>query len=119
MKRFALLLAFALVVAPAMAADLPPGHPAVGGGKGSPGEVQTTQKGAVVSAIDVPQYTYIEVKQGDKTVWLASTTVKVRKGDVVRFDNGMTMTDFHSNTLNRTFPSIQFVSKVVVTNEKP
>ena len=42
----------------------------------------------------------------------------VKKGDVIRFDNGMAMTNFHSKTLNRTFPSVLFVNSVVVTKEK-
>jgi hypothetical protein len=121
MKPSALLIVLAFVAGPAMAADLPPGHPSVDTtkGGGAPTNVQSLQKGTVLSAIDVPQYTYLEVKQGNKTLWLAASTVKAKKGDVIRFDEGMTMTNFHSKTLNRTFPSIQFVSKVMVTNEKP
>jgi hypothetical protein len=120
MKLSALLVTLALAAAAAQAADLPPGHPSMGASKGgAAADVATTQKGTVVSTIDVPQYTYLEVSQGAKTIWLAASTVKAKKGDVVRFDEGMTMTGFHSKTLNRTFPSIQFVNKVVVTNEKP
>jgi hypothetical protein len=44
--------------------------------------------------------------------------VAAKKGDVVRFDDGMPMTNFHSKTLNRTFPSVLFVNRVVITNEK-
>ena len=74
--------------------------------------------GKVLSFIDVPSYTYIEVQLGKKAVWLAATTVKVKKGDVIRFDRGMEMTNFTSSSLKRTFPHILFVSRVVVTSAK-
>ncbi|MEK7361265.1 MAG: hypothetical protein AAB133_04205 [Pseudomonadota bacterium] len=64
------------------------------------------------------QYTYLEVTQNKKNLWLAASTVAVKKGDVIRFDDGMAMANFHSKSLNRTFPSITFVSRVVVTQEK-
>jgi hypothetical protein len=72
----------------------------------------------VLSTIDAAQYTYLEVTQNKKTLGLAAATVAAKKGDVVRFDDGMVMTNFHSKTLNRTFPSVTFVNRVVITNEK-
>ncbi len=76
------------------------------------------QKGEVVSTIDVPQYTYIEVKQDNKTFWLAAPATAVKKGDMIQFDNGAVMTNFNSKSLNRVFPTIIFVSRVVITNGK-
>ncbi len=76
------------------------------------------QQGAVLTTINVPQYTYIEVLQGKKTCWLASTTSAVKKGDTIRFDQGMTMTNFYSKRLKRTFPSIAFVEKMEVGHAK-
>ena len=84
--------------------------------KGAP-EAQLPQKAKVLSSIDAAQYTYIEVTQNKKTLWLAGTTVKVKKGDVIRFDDGMVMTNFESKTLKRTFPAVTFVSQVVVSKE--
>lgn len=116
-KFFALTVLFASVAA---AQQLPPGHPSTdkgGMGKGAP-EVKLTQKGKVLSTISAPPYVYIEVKQNNKTQWLAANALPAKKDDVIRFDNGMVMTNFHSRTLNRTFPSVIFVSRVVITNEK-
>jgi hypothetical protein len=135
MKLSAFLLAAAVVSAPAIAAapapELPAGHPPVSQlpaghpaiemtkqGKGAAPEIPLQQKARVLSATNVPQYTYIEVTQNKKAVWLAASTVAVKKGDVIRFDDGMVMTNFHSKSLNRTFPSITFVNRVVVTQEK-
>lgn len=137
MKSLPILLALAVFSAPALGAAPAPVNPhgdmqkpAAGApgaanphagmhksGEGAP-EAPLPQKAKVLSTIDVPQYTYLEVALNNKPVWLAAGTVAVKKGDVVRFDNGMEMRNFQSKTLNRTFPSIIFVSRVVVTNEK-
>jgi hypothetical protein len=102
---------------------LPPGHPSINpsnGAMSSSGrtDVELTQKATVISAIDVPQFTYLEVKQGSQTRWLAASTIAVKKGDVIQFDNGATMENFNSKTLNRTFTSITFVNRVAVVQGK-
>jgi hypothetical protein len=104
---------------PQSSTALPPGHPAINpaGSAMSPSDrtdVMLTQKATVISSQDVPQFTYLEVKQGDQTRWLAASTITVKKGDVIQFDNGSTMLNFNSKTLNRTFPSITFVNRVVI-----
>jgi hypothetical protein len=106
------------VVPSSSSAPLPPGHPAINpAGAMSPSSgAELTQKATVISSQDVPQFTYLEVKQGDQTRWLAASTIAVKKGDVIQFDNGSTMTNFTSKTLNRTFPSITFVNRVTVVN---
>lgn len=120
MKLFPVLLALAFFSASIAAQSLPSGHPSVGAkteGKGGP-EAQLPQKAKVLSTIDAAPYTYLEVSQNKKTLWLAATAVPAKKGDVIRFDDGMPMTNFHSKTLNRTFPSVLFVNRVVITKEK-
>ena len=120
MKTLPVLLALTVFSGLALAQPLPPGHPSVDTakeGKAVP-EAQLPQKAKVLSTIDAAPYTYIEVTQNKKTLWLAANAVAAKKGDVIRFDDGMTMTNFHSKTLNRTFPSVLFVSRVVITKEK-
>jgi len=105
---------------PPTAQALPAGHPPTATkseGKGGP-EAQLPQKAKVLSTIDAAPYTYLEVTQNKKTLWLAANAVSAKKGDVIRFDDGMVMTNFHSKTLNRTFPAVTFVSQVVITKEK-
>ena len=120
MKSLPILLALAVFSSLAFAQPLPAGHPPMATkseGKGVP-DAQLPQKAKVLSSIDAAGYTYLEVTQNKKTLWLAGTKVAVKKGDVIRFDDGMVMTNFNSKTLNRTFPSVTFVNRVVVTNEK-
>ena len=120
MKSFSFLLVLAVVSTVVVAQPLPAGHPPMATkseGKGAPA-AQLPQKAKVLSTIDAAPYTYLEVMQNKKTLWLAANAVPAKKGDVIRFDDGMVMTNFHSKTLNRTFPSVLFVNRLVVTNEK-
>lgn len=120
MKSRFVLLVLTVFSASTIAADaLPANHPALdtkepgGGAPAAP----LPQKGKVLSVIDVPQYTYLEVLQNQKTFWIAGPTVAAKTGDLIRFNDGMVMGNFHSKILNRDFPSISFVSQVVVTKE--
>lgn len=115
MKALSILLALALSTAVFAAEPMTPVNPHAGMGMhGS----MLTQSGKVLSTIEVPSYTYVELSQGKKTMWLAAATVAVKKGDVVRFDDGMVMNNFYSKTLKRSFPSIVFVNGLVVDKGK-
>jgi hypothetical protein len=115
MKTLSIL--FALVLSsPALAAE--PGKPTNPHGDMGMNSAALTQSGKVLSTIDVPTYTYVEVSQGKQTLWLATLTTSVKKGDTIRFDEGMVMENFHSKGLKRTFPKIVFVNKLVVDNKK-
>jgi hypothetical protein len=102
---------------------LPPGHPPINTNdqamtSSDTSDVVQTQKATVISTINIPQFTYLEVKQDNQTRWLATSTNSAKKGDVVQFDNGSTMENFKSKALNRTFPSITFVNRVTIVNGK-
>lgn len=75
---------------------------------------QLPRKGKVISSIDASIYTYIELTENGKNVWIAAPTVKVKKGDMVRFSDGAIMSNFFSKSLNRTFPAVVFVGKAEV-----
>lgn len=113
----ALLIAGSL---PAIAAP-PPGHPSPADAfrmmqSGSPAREHTPAHVAqVVNAIDANEYTYIEVTEGDRTRWIAGPKTALARGDTVRFDDGVVMTDFYSKLLQRTFPAVMFVSNFLVT----
>ncbi len=108
-------------VTPSSSGALPAGHPPINtADRASSGEsdVLQTQQATVVSTINIPQFTYIEVKQDNQTRWLATSTNAANKGDVIKFDPGSTMENFTSKALNRTFPSITFVNRVSIINGK-
>lgn len=104
------LILFSSVTCAAPAAE-GTAHPAM---PNAPTAASLPNQGKVVSVIDASIYTYIEVAQGDKTIWLAAPAVALKKDDNIRFSDGMEMKDFHSKTLDRTFPSIIFVNAAVL-----
>jgi hypothetical protein len=101
---------------------LPTGHPPINNGPANAlaeaSDVLQSQQGTVVSVINIPQFTYLEIKDDKGTRWIAASTIDAKKGDVVKFDQGSTMNNFNSKTLNRTFASITFVNRVSVVNAK-
>jgi len=107
----ALILFSSVSWAAAPAADGATAHPAM---SGAPSAASLPNQGKVVSIIDASIYTYIEVAQGDKIIWLAAPAVALKKDDNIRFSDGMEMKDFHSKTLDRTFPSIIFVNAAML-----
>lgn len=68
--------------------------------------------GEVVSTIDSGGYTYVEVKNGKETFWIAAPKVFLQKGDKVNFNGGMWMPNFKSKALDRTFDKILFVDGI-------
>ncbi|MFZ0106585.1 MAG: NrfJ-related protein [Thiobacillus sp.] len=115
MKTLPILFALALSSSVLAAPPAAPANPHAGM---TPHKEMLSQSGKVLSTIAVPSYTYVEVAQGKKTLWLAATTSPVKKGDMVRFDDGMVMNNFYSKSLKRSFPSIVFVNSLVVDNGK-
>lgn len=116
MKLIVLFLSITTVSFCSAAEKLPAGHPPVNEHSHilPSAPAQLPQTGKVTDVINVAQYTYLEVTQDQQTHWLAGPTVEVKKGDTVHFDDGMEMKDFHSNSLDRTFPSVFFVNSIVV-----
>lgn len=120
MKFVVLALALATCSFAANADPLPAGHPsnATPMAMMPPPIPKLTQEGTVLSVINAPNYTYVEVKVGEKIKWIAAPTLTASKGNTILFDDGAAMGDFYSKTLNRTFPSITFVSNVGVCHTK-
>ena len=73
--------------------------------------------GTVLSSTDTENYTYIELTENGKTRWIATPTVSVKKGDIVRFSDGSVMANFFSKPMNRAFESLVFVDKVQVAKK--
>ena len=68
-------------------------------------------QGTITNIINVTSYTYVEVKTKDSTVWAAAPTTQVKVGSKITFSTQMPMQNFHSESIDRTFPLIYFVGK--------
>ena len=82
-------------------------------GKKGTGETQKQEapvglSGKVVETMDSGGYTYVQLDQGGKKIWVATTPIKVKKGQQITFRPGMEMENFESKTLKRTFDKIVF-----------
>lgn len=80
---------------------------------------QQGHKGLVLQTFQVEGYTYMEIKDGNVTKWIACPTLDVKKGDIVETSFGMLMPDFESKSLNRTFKEIYFVTRASVVSSVP
>lgn len=77
------------------------------------GESQA-MSGKVVDKIDVANYTYVQFAHGKGQLWLATSKIDVKKGDLISFESAQSMHNFHSKSLNRTFDEIYFVTELSV-----
>lgn len=72
----------------------------------------TGNRGRVLSSIQVPGYTYIEIRNSGRNVWLAGNPVEVAEDDVISWGQSAVMKNFKSTALDRVFEEILFVSAV-------
>jgi hypothetical protein len=64
------------------------------------------RKGTVVTVEQTPQFTYVQVDENGKKVWVAVPKIDVAKGAMVEFLDAPATPNFHSPTLNRTFDTL-------------
>lgn len=114
MKFLLPVIAFSLMSGAALGAAPAIRHPA--GEAVRVADQSLPYEGRVVSAIDVGGYVYIEVSTTNQTAWIAAPQMApVKKGDMIEFGEGTIMTNYYSKTLKKTFPTVMFVNKVVVS----
>jgi hypothetical protein len=87
-----------------------------GGNGTNPAAGMPANEGKVLSTLDAPGYTYMELANTEKRFWIAAPTTRVKAGDRVRFERSLVMKNFNSKTLNRTFDEIIFVNSADVIN---
>jgi hypothetical protein len=76
-----------------------------------------TVTGNVVETMDTETYTYIKVDTGQDEFWAAAGRFEVEIGETVTVPLDTPMENFHSDTLDRTFPLIYFASRVLREGE--
>ena len=78
----------------------------------APDDAGDIASGKVVETMTTAGYTYVQVDTGKEKVWAAAPQFQVEVGDEVTVPAGMAMRDYHSQTLNRDFDVVYFVSSV-------
>ncbi|MBA4371313.1 MAG: DNA-binding protein [Thermodesulfovibrio sp.] len=64
--------------------------------------------GKVVQTMNSGGYTYVEIENKGKKIWVAIGETKIKKGETVSFKPGAVMENFESKTLKRKFDRIIF-----------
>lgn len=65
-------------------------------------------KGEVLEVKDAGSYTYLRLKTSEGETWAAVSQSVVKQGAQVTIENAMTMTNFESKSLKKTFKTIVF-----------
>lgn len=71
-------------------------------------DAHRTVHGKIMEVKDVTSYTYLLLKTKDGETWAAINKTPVKQGDEITIENVTEMSNFRSNTLNKTFPKILF-----------
>ncbi|MEI6875055.1 MAG: hypothetical protein WCL50_07980 [Spirochaetota bacterium] len=114
------ILALVVTVAGCAKDSKPLVTPAAGAAQSNPhGAVQRVEipagaghKGKVLEALDAGEYSYIQIEESGKKLWVAVMKTKVNKGDEIEFADSPAFTNFQSKILNRTFDSVIFAAGI-------
>lgn len=66
----------------------------------------------VQEVVQATKYSYLNVKEGDTTCWIAVTKREIPKGTTVTYASSLEMKNFFSKDLQRTFDSVFFVDAI-------
>lgn len=74
-------------------------------------------RGKALEVIQAGEYTYINIEKDEGSVWIATATLNAAKGDIINYSKGSLMRNFHSKSLNRTFPEVIFAGGADIANK--
>jgi len=74
----------------------------------------SNHSGFVLETMTAAGYSYIRVEESGKKIWLAAPEVKIKTGQKISWKGGTAMRNFASQSLNRSFDEIFFVSLVKI-----
>ena len=86
--------------------------PTATSGAAIPSNAVPGSSGEAVEVLTGGGYTYVRVKVGDEHVWIAGPGINIEQGSTVGWSGATQMGEFYSPTLDRTFDSILFVSRI-------
>jgi len=100
--------------------DMGKKHPALGKGQ-MPAKMPMMptgpkKQGKVVEVTNGAGYSYMLIESNNGKLWVAGTQISAQVGDTVSYIENVTMNNFTSKTLKRTFDTIVFASMVAVVN---
>lgn len=119
------LLIFATIFATNTVLAAPPaGHPSpqVTAEMLAPDKVanpsELPNQGRVLNVLQAGEYTYLEVSNGKASRWLTAPQTALQTGNLVRYEEGSTMSAFYSKLLKRNFSNLMFIGQLAVVASK-
>jgi len=85
-------------------------HHAMAGGASKQPESSFT--GTVLDTTNASRYTYVQIKTGEDTMWVAGPVFQVKAGDRVTVQGAMPVRNFKSKVLNRTFELLYMAGSI-------
>jgi len=70
------------------------------------------KKVIVQEVLQVDSYTYLNVLEDGKKIWLAVPSMEAKLGEIYYYKGGMEMPDFKSTELDRTFDAVLFLGSI-------
>ncbi len=74
-------------------------------------------KGRVVATLNGGTYTFIQVEENGRKIWLGARQAKINVGDEIEYPESPFVEKFKSKTLKRTFDKVYFVEKFKVNGK--
>ncbi len=75
-------------------------------------DTASAHKVIVEEVINSNSYTYLNVKEEDRSYWMAVTKTDLKEGETLYYDNALEMNNFESKELQRTFETIYFIEEI-------
>jgi len=74
-------------------------------------------KGRVVATLNGGTYTFIQIEENGRKIWLGVRQTKINVGDEIEYPESPFVEKFKSKTLKRTFDKVYFVEKFKVNGK--
>lgn len=77
-------------------------------------QTQLPNAGVVREVLHTEAYSYVKVESGSASLWLAGPKTELAPGNRIRYSQGVSMTNFFSKELQRSFPEVVFVGTIML-----
>lgn len=79
--------------------------------------VAAARTGVIEEVLQATEYTYLKVKEGELTVWMAVTKQEIKEGTTIGYTPTLEMKDFESKDLKRTFDSLYLMDSISIAGQ--
>lgn len=77
-------------------------------------KAQLPNAGVVREVLHTQAYSYVLVESQSGSIWLAGPKTELTLGGHIRYSQGVSMTNFFSKELQRSFPEVLFVGTIAL-----